>query len=347
MKKLLLILLISCSGSMAWAQRDYDMPYLTKSMAGQNINEVEATTSGGDVSVESVSAGQEKIEVFIWPSNRKKGATVSKEDIQKILDELYDLTVEVAGNKLTATAKPKHKNMNWKSALSISFKIFTGKNIAAHLTTSGGNIGLTAITGDQRITTSGGNISIDNVKGKVKGVTSSGNIDVKDSDEDLDLVTSGGNIEASHCSGKVALSTSGGNVIMVNLDGIIKATTSGGDVRANDIKGDLNAHTSGGNIDMAGLACNLITATSGGDIKVVITTADKYVKISNSGGKIELQLPAGKGYDMDLSADKIKTGTMSNFSGDMDDKKIQGQLNGGGTEVKVNGGGGKLVLTFN
>ena len=346
MKRILLILLISCSGSMAWAQKDYETPYSTKSLAGQNVSEVEATTSGGNVSVESVAAGQEKIEVFIWPSNRNKGTSVSKEEIQKRLDELYDLSVEVAGNKLTATAKPKHNNMNWKNGLSISFRIFTNKNIATHLTTSGGNIDLKAITGQQRVTTSGGNITIDNVKGKLKGVTSGGNIDVKDSDDDIDLTTSGGNIDANNCTGKVDLSTSGGDLRLVNLNGDIKATTSGGNVRANEIKGDLNAHTSGGNIDMAALACNLTTGTSGGDIKVAITTAGKFVKIRNSGGKIELQLPAGKGYDMDLSADKIKADDMGNFKGKIEEKEIRGQVNGGGTEVNVNASSGKLTLTF-
>jgi hypothetical protein len=346
MKQLLLILLVSCSSGMAWAQKEYDLPYSTKSLAGQNINEVEATTSGGNVSVESVAAGQEKVEVFIWPSNRNKNNSVSKEEIQKRLDELYDLSVEVAGNKLTATAKPKHQNMNWKSALSISFRIFTSKNITTHLTTSGGNIDLKAIAGQQKVTTSGGNITIDHVTGKLKGVTSGGNIDVKDSHDDIDLMTSGGNIEANNCTGKVELTTSGGDLRLVNLNGDIKATTSGGNVRANDIKGDLNAHTSGGNVDMAGLACNLTTGTSGGDIKVAITTAGKFVKIRNSGGKVALELPAGKGYDMDLSADKIKADNLGNFKGKVDDNEINGQVNGGGTEVKVNASSGRLVLTF-
>ena len=46
MKRILLILLVSCSCSMAWAQKEYETPYSTKSLAGQNVSEVEATTSG-------------------------------------------------------------------------------------------------------------------------------------------------------------------------------------------------------------------------------------------------------------------------------------------------------------
>ena len=341
MKKLLMILSVICSSNMLIAQE----AFLIKNFKGDAVKEVESTTSGGNISVESTSADQQRVEVFIWPSNRNKGS-LSKEEIQKRLDELYDLTVEVAGSKLTAVAKPKQRNMNWKNGLSISFKIFVNKEVATELTTSGGNIDLRAISGVQKITTSGGNLTVDNVKGKLKGVTSGGNIEVKDSDEDIDLATSGGNIDANNCTGKIKLSTSGGNVFLVNLSGDVAVTTSGGDVRANEISGDLDAHTSGGNVDLANLACNLTAGTSGGDVKVAIKEPGKFVKLSNSGGKIELQLPAGKGYDLDLSADKIKTDTLVNFSGKVEDDELKGTLNGGGTKVTANAGGNKIVLTF-
>jgi len=79
---------------------------------------------------------------------------------------------------------------------------------------------------------------------------------------------------------------------------------------------------------------------------VKIAEAAKSIKIKNSGGKIELQLPAGKGYDLDLSADKIKTDNLTNFSGKAGDDEIDGTINGGGTKVNVDANGGKLVLTF-
>ena len=342
MKKLMMILSATCLCNILSAQE----AFLVKNFKGDAVKEVESTTSGGNISVESVSGDQQRVEVFIWPSNRNKGTTISKEEIQKRLDELYNLTVEVSGNKLTATAKPKHNNMNWKNGLSISFKIFVNKNVATELTTSGGNIDLKAISGEQKITTSGGNLTVDNVKGKLKGVTSGGNIDVKDSDDDIDLTTSGGNIDANHCTGKIRLSTSGGNVFLATLSGDVTATTSGGDVRANDVKGDLEAHTSGGNVNLTDLACNLSAGTSGGDVRVAIKEPGKFIKLSNSGGKIELQLPAGKGYDFDLSGDKIKTDGLVNFSGKVEEDQLTGSVNGGGTKVTAHAGGSKIVLTF-
>jgi hypothetical protein len=346
MTKLLMILLVVCSTGSLLAQNE-KQPFLTKSLSGESVKEVEAITSGGNIDVASVAAGQERLEVFAWPSNRNKNANVSKEEIQQKLDELYDVKIEVSGNKLTAVIKPKHNNMNWKNSLTISYKIFVNQNITTHLTTSGGNIGLVTLSGDQHVTTSGGNIYVDHVSGKLRGTTSGGNIDVKNATDDIDLTTSGGNIDAGNCNGKIKLSTSGGNVVLTGLTGDIHATTSGGDVKGDDIKGDLTAHTSGGNVKLAGLACNVSAGTSGGDVRVAIKEPGKFIKLSNSGGKIDLQLPAGKGYDLDISGDKVKTEGLANFSGKASETELRGTLNGGGTEVKANAGGSKISVTFN
>ena len=70
------------------------------------------------------------------------------------------------------------------------------------------------------------------------------------------------------------------------------------------------------------------------------------IKIRNSGGDIALQLPAGKGYDLDLAASKIKTSNLSNFNGKTTEDEINGQLNGGGAKVTVDGGNGHITLTM-
>lgn len=87
MKKILLIFLVSFLASTLIAQQDKERePFLTKSLPGQAVKNVEVETSGGNISVESIRTGQARIEVFAWPSNRKNG-TVLKEEIQKTMDE--------------------------------------------------------------------------------------------------------------------------------------------------------------------------------------------------------------------------------------------------------------------
>jgi hypothetical protein len=343
MKKLLLIVLISCTVGIAAAQNDNKQtPFLTKSLSGQIVKQIEAQTAGGNISVESTSDADARIEVFV----RSSGSNKSKEEIQQKLEEFYDLKIAVEDNKLTAIAKSKKQNMSWRNSLSISFKIFTNKNVSTHLITSGGDIDIKALTGEQIFTTSGGSLTVDNVKGKLKGITSGGDIRVKNCGDDIDLATSGGSVEASGCSGTILLSTSGGDVTITNLTGTVDATTSGGDVRGNDITGALTASTSGGNVTLMGLSGDLSAGTSGGNIKITMKEPGKFIKLKNSGGNITLELPAGKGYDFDLSANKIKTDNLANFSGKIEDDELRGSVNGGGTLVTAKGGDGKIIVVF-
>jgi DUF4097 and DUF4098 domain-containing protein YvlB len=338
MKKLLLIVLISCTTIIAAAQN----AFLTKPLSGQLVKQIEAQTAGGNIWVESVADAEARIEVFV----RESGGNKSKEEIQQKLEEFYDLKIVVQDNKLTAIAKSKKQNMSWRNSLSISFKIFTNKNVSTRLVTSGGDIDIKALAGDQQFTTSGGSLIVDNVKGKLKGITSGGNIRVSNAGDDIDLATSGGNVEASNCSGNILLSTSGGDVTLANLTGTIDATTSGGHVKANDITGALTASTSGGNVTLLGLSGDLSAGTSGGNIKIVMKAPGKFIKLKNSGGNITLELPAGKGYDFDLSANKIKTDNLTNFSGKIEDDEMKGNVNGGGTLVTAKGGDGKIIVVF-
>jgi DUF4097 and DUF4098 domain-containing protein YvlB len=321
-------------------------PFLTKSLSGEAIKNVEATTSGGSISVAGVSASEARIEVYVWPNNYNKSNGLSKEEIQKRMDEDYKLDISVSNNKLSAIAKTKDKLMNWKKFLNISFKIFVPQNVSTDLNTSGGNISLTNLSGSQNFSTSGGNLNVENVSGKIDGRTSGGNVNVKNSKDDIDLTTSGGNIDAENCNGKIHLTTSGGSLNLVGLNGDIKATTSGGNVEGHNIDGELAAHTSGGNIELSDLSCSLETSTSGGNIHVAIKEFGKFVKISNSGGNIDLQIPKNKGLDLGLYGSKIKTDTLENFSGSMDDDEVKGKLNGGGIPVTVRAGSGRISLVL-
>lgn len=343
MKKYSLILLTVCFYQLSFPQSN-DVPFLTRSFAIESIKNVEATTSGGNITVSTVSAGQAKIEVFVWSSNRKN-SPLSKEEIQKKLDEDYDLTISTANGKLSAIAKSKRNISDWKNALSISFKIYVSGNVSTELTTSGGNIHLTNLSGTQDFTTSGGNLHAEKLKGKIKGRTSGGNIHAKDCAEEINLTTSGGNIEADNCTGKINLTTSGGSVQLNNLNGTIDATTSGGSVRGQLIKGELEAHTSGGNIDLQKLSCSLETSTSGGNIDVQITELGKFVKISNSGGSIDVELP-NKGLDLKVRGSKIKTSNFTNFSGSVEDDEIDGKINGGGIPVTIRASSGRVNLVI-
>ena len=320
-------------------------PYQTKTFANETIKEVDSRTQGGSIDVAGVSPSEVRVEVYIT-SNNGRNNDLSKDEIEQRLKEDYDLTISVSGGKLTARSQAKRNFTNWKRALNVSFKIFVPQNVSTDLSTSGGSISLNNLLGTQDFRTSGGSLSVTKVSGKINGQTSGGSIDVSDCKDDIDLETSGGSIDAENCTGKIKLNTSGGSLNLNNLKGNVRATTSGGSVDGKKIDGELYAHTSGGNVSLRDLSCSLETSTSGGNIDVEITELRNYVKIHNSSGQIHLSIPANKGVDLRLSADKIRTGTLTGFSGSVEDHEINGKLNGGGVPITADAGSGRITLSF-
>ena len=318
-------------------------PYLTKSLSGAGINRVVVSTSGGNITVQDGT--NERAEVYLSPNNYRSGKEYSREELQARLNEYYDFELRIDGKTLYASAKPKKNISNWDRAVSVSFVVYVSSSVSTRLNTSGGNIAIYGLNGTQDFTTSGGNLQLERLKGSIKGRTSGGNITAKSVHDQVDLVTSGGNITATDGKGTMTLSTSGGNVTLQGLEGKINATTSGGNVKGEQIRGDLTASTSGGSIRFSQMRCALSASTSGGNIDVVFQELTGDVRLSNSGGSIGLTVPSGKGMDIHLRGSRVKTGSLSNFSGKVEEDEIVGKVNGGGHLVSAKGNG-SVTLTI-
>ena len=344
MKKIVLIFIGGLGCLALRAQVGEHQPFLQKSFARGAVHEVQAETSGGNISVYGSTSGDARVEVYVQGDNGRWN--LSKEEIQKRVDDQYDLTVELQGSRLVAVAKSK-RNFNWNNhGLSISFRIYTPVEVSSHVRTSGGNLDLKDLTGNEDFRTSGGNIDADHLTGTILGRTSGGNVSISDSHNDIDLSTSGGNMDATNCEGKIQLETSGGNVGLRSMKGAIHASTSGGQVSGGQITGELQAHTSGGNIDLTDVSASLAASTSGGNIHVNFLSTAKYIDLSNSSGDITVQLPGNQGMDLRISGDRVHVTAMNNFSGDQDEHHIRGTLNGGGIPVKVDGNSGTVHVSF-
>ena len=343
MKKLVNLSLFLLLSLAVCAQSHADQePYLTKSLDKESIRDVYVRTSGGGIAVTGVES-EARIEVYVQPSNNQ--SNLSKEEIRKRLEEDYSLDVSVSNGKLTAIAKPKLNNISWKKNLSISFKVYVPKSISADLNTSGGGISLTNLSGTLDFATSGGGLHLDKLSGKINGRTSGGSITLSDSRDDIKLSTSGGGIDVENCTGNLTLSTSGGSIHLSGLQGSIQAKTSGGTVRADKIKGELITHTSGGSINLRDIAGSVDASTSGGNMDIEIEELGKYLTASNTGGNIHLTMPGDKGANLKLRGERIKIGSLNNFSGEQDEHNVTGKINGGGAPVDVHTSG-SITLAF-
>lgn len=325
------------------AQSNHE-PFLQKTFPAGGIRELQTETSGGNISVYGQASGDARVEMYVQ-GNNGWGMGVSKEEVQKRLDELYDVTIAVQGDRLVATAHQKHDLSLWHHGLSISFRIYTPSAVSSHIRTSGGNIDLKDLSGQEDFHTSGGNLDIDHLTGTIVGRTSGGNVTIRNSHDDIDLQTSGGDMDAMYCEGKILMKTSGGNIGLRGVRGNVRASTSGGEVDGDKITGDLDAHTSGGNIDLDEVAASLSASTSGGNIRVHFLST-KSVNLTNSSGDISVSLPQGQGMDLRISGERVHSTALNNFKGVSDERHIDGTLNGGGIPVHVDGNSGEVHLSF-
>lgn len=345
MKKYLILLAIGFSFCATKAQSQPAKPYLTKSFSSGIVSNVVSETSGGNISVTATNPSGSRVEVYVTQNGKWKNR-LSDDEIKSKVAEDYDLVVSLNNGTLTATAKSKRTITNWKNSLSFSFKIYVPQKVSTQLKTSGGNIDLAGLSGEQDFKTSGGNLSLNSVMGNIRGKTSGGNISIKNCKNDLDLSTSGGNILAENSEGHIIVSTSGGSVQLNGLKGNIDASTSGGNIDGESIEGTLSAHTSGGNVSLQKLSCSLKASTSGGNIDVSILHPGKYISLKNSAGQVRLVLPKNTGMDLKLNAMNISTQNLENFRGTNSKDEISGTVNGGGIPVTIDSNGGKINLVF-
>lgn len=347
MKNLLLISLLLISSLFAFtdidetdASVDNEKPYLTKTFKASSVKNVDVNTSGGGITVMGGATSEAKVEVYV--SGNERGS-LSDSEIKERLEK-YKLTVRMDGETLICEAERKDKSNNWKNGLNISFKVYVPTKVATNLNTSGGGIKMANLNGDLKFRTSGGGLDLENLRGELNGSTSGGGIKMVNCDDIVKVRTSGGGIDARDCDGEIDLSTSGGGIKLTNLNGNVEATTSGGGISVEDFSGDLITSTSGGSIRMNGMNGNVKASTSGGGISASFERPGKYISLSTSAGNIDIDVPNGKGYDLDLSGNRVRMANFSNFNGTKKDDRVQGRLNGGGTTIKARASSGSVSL---
>lgn len=211
-------------------------------------------------------------------------------------------------------AKHEHSFFNWfGNGIRMKFEITVPTNFNTEIRSSGGDIKMTGVTGDQKMKTSGGDVLLTDVNGN------------------LMVSTSGGDINTSNTKGTSDLSTSGGDVKCVDFDGNLSASTSGGDIILKGKNSKISAHTSGGDVDISyqGENKGIDIGTSGGSIKLRLPEDfNASAKLSTSGGSITCT----------LNTTNISKITSSKFEAD---------LNKGGNQLVAKTSGGDIEVLKN
>lgn len=345
MNRLLLPILPALFALTSFAQQDRtETPYQTKTFTGK-LTALRVETSGGGITVEGGSRDDVKVEMYVRANNYR--TTLSQAEIEERLKQ-YDIVIRTEGNTVVATAKNRERNMDWRRSISVAFRVYTPRQMNTDLETSGGGIRLSHLAGRQTFTTSGGGLDLDDLDGDLKGRTSGGGIKLTDcharaSGTRIDLETSGGGIEATNASGLVRLETSGGGIRLRDLNGKINAQTSGGSVSGDGITGELVTTTSGGGIRLTNMAGSLEATTSAGSVDLQLTKIGDYLRLSTSAGNVRVQMPLGKGMNVDVSGNRVSM-PLNNFDGTSEKDRVKGRLNGGGIPVAISASSGNVYV---
>ncbi len=224
--------------------------------------------------------------------------------------DLSNYEIEISQDGNLVTAKARKENINWNRDFTISFVVYAPTETRTRLSTSGGSLTALNLNGTQELRTSGGSITVEGING------------------DMVLRTSGGSISVNDVRGHVEARTSGGAITAESIIGATSLRTSGGSIRAKSISGNLEGRT------------------SGGSITAELLSPDKFVELRTSGGRINIELPKGLGYELDLKGNRVNV-ELNNFSGRTERDRITGTIDGGGTKVSARTSGGSVNLDFN
>jgi hypothetical protein len=251
-------------------------------------------TSVGDV----VITGWDKSEVYVKILGNKKAMEKMEFDFDN--DENY---VEII-------AKKEGFFNFWGEGINLRFEIQVPATFNNEVHTSGGDIKLFGVNGDNLLKTSGGDVFVKNTEGE------------------LDI------------------STSGGDIVLDKNKGNIEASTSGGDIEGRDFYGNLYVSTSGGNIRLKGSNSKIIAETSGGNIALEYEGTNKGIELSTSGGDIMVKLPSDFNASalMSTSGGDISCNLTANNAKKISSTKFEADLNNGGNRFILKTSGGDIVV---
>lgn len=282
-----------------------DDPYRVEEFTISGPGDLEVRTSGGHIKVEGSESNRVRVEMFVTRNGRE--LSPSDTDLSD-----FDIEISQSGNKVTATAR-RDNDRGWRfwsnNNISVSFIVYTPREMSTDLKTSGGHIETRGLRGNQKISTSGGHLELANLRGMVDARTSGGHIEIND------------------------------------IEGEVTARTSGGHIDVENAEGSLNVRTSGGHIDLIGISGTVEASTSGGSITAELTNIGQFANLRTSGGNVNITVPEGIGLDLDLRGSRVRT-RLENFSGKVERDEVEGTINGGGPKIAARTSGGSVSISF-
>ena len=301
-------------------------PTITKTFDLNQPGNLDASSSGGGVTVQTHIQSEVIIQAFV----RKNGRVLSPSDnsLDEVLEN-FDIDFSKNGSTITAVVKRKSRMNFWRNNVGISLTIIVPEEMSCDVSSSGGGVKVSGVKGTHDISSSGGGVTLDNTSGNAKASSS------------------GGGVKSINHNGDIRLSSSGGGVSVKGARGSVYARSSGGGVTLEDIHGSADASSSGGGVSVNGETSSVIAKSSGGPVRVDVRNLTGELHLQSSGGGVSAVIHGGAelGLDLDLRSGKVNI-ELNNFSGTSEKDRVKGKMNGGGIPFYAHASGGNVNVRF-
>jgi sensor histidine kinase YesM len=317
---------------------------LQKTFEAKELKYLQVEVFSGDITL--IGHDEDSIVVEVFASERSIETLFLVEEPLAVLNSQgIHLSMKVTGETLFVGMKFNYLYpFNWFRYKKTSFKIFIPKHIQSVARTWGGEATLIGVSGNHRITTWGGTLSMQNSSGDLYGKTMGGKVEVTGCEGKVVAKTMGGSVYLTQNQADIQTDTTGGKIFIQKHKGQIYASTWGGNIEAADMYGNLECNTLGGNIYLKNNNGTIGASTKGGNIFAEVPYISQYSWFDTAGGNIEVTLPLDNALDLEVRASKIKHPVFLNFAGELTVNSIKGKLNGGGPNVTIKTGGGKVTI---
>jgi hypothetical protein len=166
---------------------------------------------------------------------------------------------------------------------------------------------------------------------------------------DMDVKSVDGNLEVQGFEGDLELVTVDGDLDVTSCSGRIRAQSVDGDAELRDVSGHMEARTVDGDLEIEGILQSLQAKSTDGDITLRIdpnSVMEKDWSLRTTDGSIRVELPDGFAVDLDIEADdgNIESSHPMTLEGKTSGHRVQGQLYGGGYQLRIRTSDGSVVL---
>lgn len=295
------------------------------------------------------------------------------EEAQRALDDIQVVVEQKTGEiriwvKPVVEVSPFHigPRGHW-----VHFTITVPPETSTDLYSSNGDLALSGTRGEAVLSTGFGEVNVSDLSGELSVSTSSGKItarNIQAGESPIVLKTRFGDIEATALSaGDLTLESSNGDLVLekVEVKGALNLSSDFGDLSLNDVQaGEITLKTQNGQIRVRGAAGKIAARSEYGDVdvtaeKAILTLASNNGKVTFTGslaegdhtltsnfGDIRLTLPPDSALTFDLKADfgKIRSDFPVTISGELDEKRWKGNINGGGARLTASTQNGNISL---